>query len=94
MIERLDQRKCTGCGTCVEVCPMDVFRLTTDVDIATLNRRGLPARKTHAYLAYPEDCMTCFTCELKCPTGALFVGVAPPDPPAVIPTAGRLHADE
>jgi NADPH-dependent glutamate synthase beta subunit-like oxidoreductase len=26
-----------------------------------------------AYIAYPEDCMTCYTCELKCPSDALFV---------------------
>jgi NADPH-dependent glutamate synthase beta subunit-like oxidoreductase len=26
-----------------------------------------------AYIAYPEDCMTCYTCELKCPYSALYV---------------------
>ena len=26
-----------------------------------------------AYIAYPEDCMTCYTCELKCPYAALYV---------------------
>jgi len=27
MIESIDYRKCTGCGTCVEVCPLDTLRL-------------------------------------------------------------------
>ena len=24
-------------------------------------------------IAYNDDCMTCFTCELRCPSGAIFV---------------------
>jgi NAD-dependent dihydropyrimidine dehydrogenase PreA subunit len=27
MITDIDSRKCTGCGTCVEVCPLDTLRL-------------------------------------------------------------------
>lgn len=26
-----------------------------------------------AYIAHPDDCMTCFTCELYCPSGAIYV---------------------
>jgi len=26
-----------------------------------------------AYIAYPEDCMTCYTCEMRCPYDALYV---------------------
>ncbi len=26
-----------------------------------------------AYIAYPEDCMTCFACELRCPYEAIYV---------------------
>ncbi len=90
MIESLDQKKCSGCGVCVEICPMDVFRMKTEVDMVSLTSRGLPSRKTRAYLAYPKDCMTCFTCELKCPSGAIRVAFAPPEPPAIIPTAGEV----
>jgi len=28
---------------------------------------------SRAHIAYPEDCMTCFTCELKCPYEAIYV---------------------
>jgi ferredoxin len=26
-----------------------------------------------AHIAYPEDCMTCFQCELNCPSGAVYI---------------------
>ena len=26
-----------------------------------------------ARIAYTDDCMTCFSCELHCPSGAIFV---------------------
>jgi NADPH-dependent glutamate synthase beta subunit-like oxidoreductase len=31
-VSRVDLDKCVGCGTCVESCPMDVFRLDTVVE--------------------------------------------------------------
>lgn len=58
MIAKIDQQKCVGCGTCVERCPLDTLRLNED-------------RK--AYIAYPDDCMTCYICERVCPKGAVTV---------------------
>jgi NAD-dependent dihydropyrimidine dehydrogenase PreA subunit len=26
-----------------------------------------------AFIAYPEDCMTCYVCEMNCPSGAISV---------------------
>ena len=31
-VSKIDLDKCVGCGTCVESCPMDVFRLDTVVE--------------------------------------------------------------
>ena len=31
-VSKIDLDKCIGCGTCVESCPMDVFRLDTVVE--------------------------------------------------------------
>lgn len=59
MIERIDPEACRACGRCVEVCPMDVFRL----DSAS----GRPVAR------YPSDCQTCFNCELECPVGAIRI---------------------
>ena len=30
MISRIDTNTCTGCGTCIKTCPLDVFRLETN----------------------------------------------------------------
>jgi len=30
-------------------------------------------KENKAYIAYPDDCMTCFLCERMCPSGAIFV---------------------
>lgn len=58
MIQSIDQEKCVGCGMCVNSCPLDTIRL---------NNEG------KAFIAYGDDCMTCFKCERLCPVGAIFV---------------------
>ncbi len=58
MITKIDQDKCVGCGVCVSLCPPDVLRLND---------------KKKAYIAYNDDCMTCYLCERNCPSGAIFV---------------------
>ncbi len=69
MISSLNKDKCIGCGTCVEICPMDVFRMN-------------PSSR-QAEIAYSEDCQTCYQCELECPITAIEVdplrGVARPN---------------
>jgi len=59
MIDTLDQEKCIACGTCVEVCPRDVFRLHV--------------AETYSTITYRADCQTCYNCELECPAGAIRV---------------------
>lgn len=58
MITRIDEEKCTGCGICVDTCPLDTLRLN---------------EKEKAYIAYPEDCMTCYLCEMSCAFDAIYV---------------------
>jgi NAD-dependent dihydropyrimidine dehydrogenase PreA subunit len=59
MIQNIDELTCTGCGICIEKCPMDVLIINENVGKAVIK--------------YPEDCMTCFECELNCPSGAIYV---------------------
>lgn len=58
-IERIDMARCIGCGTCVDSCPMDVFRMDGESEKAVIK--------------YPEDCMLCRFCEIDCPEDAIYV---------------------
>lgn len=58
-IEKIDAELCTGCGICVNSCPLDVIRMD--------------GAGNKAIIAYPEECMCCAYCELDCPEGAIYV---------------------
>ncbi len=49
--------KCTGCGTCVKVCPHGVWVL----------------KDQKAYLAFMDRCIECGACMLNCHDGAINV---------------------
>ncbi len=70
MIKQIDSVKCNGCGICVDICNMDVL--------------GLAPSTGKAYIAYLEDCMTCFECEIRCPVEAIKVSYVPESTPASI----------
>lgn len=53
----VDESKCTGCGTCVDVCPQSVFEL-----------KGGKAKVVN-----PDACIGCRACESSCPAGAITV---------------------
>ena len=53
----VDLDKCTGCGTCVDVCPVEVFELT-DEKSAAVNA---------------DECIICKVCETECPENAIEV---------------------
>lgn len=53
----VDKSKCTGCGTCVEVCPMNVFKLE--------NKKSKVVK--------PKECIGCRACEAQCPQEAIKV---------------------
>ena len=75
MILSIDNTKCNGCGICVYVCNMDVIRQN-------------PANNK-AYIAYLEDCMTCFECHLRCPENAIYVHFSPEYVPDTIEVPAR-----
>jgi len=74
---RLEQQKCVGCGTCLQVCPHGVLSLTNGkVDI--VNR---------------DACMECGACSRNCPVDALRVQAGVGCAAAVInSTLGRKKA--
>src|SRR6201991_1473529 len=59
----VDEAKCIadkGCTVCVDVCPLDVLR------ISDMTKK--------AYMAY-DECWYCMPCEADCPTGALNLNI-------------------
>jgi len=58
-IDELIQECCTGCGICFSVCPQDVFRMDDQGGKATIK--------------YPDDCVSCWSCELLCPVNCIRV---------------------
>ena len=53
----VDNDKCTGCGICVDSCPVTVFDLK--------DNKSVPARM--------EDCLVCRACEVQCPENAIQI---------------------
>ena len=55
----VDNDKCTGCGTCVDVCPVGVYELDTE------------AGKTKRVAE--EECIECEACVDQCPEQAIKI---------------------
>ena len=52
----VDRKKCSACGLCIDMCPMDVLRLGED---------NFPVMR------YPDECWYCDACVAACPRKAL-----------------------
>ena len=50
-------KRCTGCGTCANVCPVNVFEIK--------NKKAVPVRE--------KDCIECKACEVSCTEKAITV---------------------
>jgi adenylylsulfate reductase subunit B len=49
----INEEKCICCGTCADVCPLDVFYGSRENETPTVS--------------YPEECWHCNSCVLECP---------------------------
>ena len=58
---KVDVEKCTGCGTCVDVCPVEVFELQET------------AEKMISVVVAEDNCLVCQACVLQCNEGAIEV---------------------
>lgn len=80
-IKRIAKEICRDCSIrsepgcpIMEACPTDVIRL---------DKAGLP------YIEYPEDCNSCFLCQVDCPKGAVEVSAQIPLPFAFVSELGK-----
>ena len=53
----VDSKKCIGCGTCVEMCPVGAISFDEN-NKAKIN---------------PDICIKCGTCEAVCPVSAITI---------------------
>jgi NAD-dependent dihydropyrimidine dehydrogenase PreA subunit len=51
----VDAEKCDGCGSCVDICPNEVFEIQDDICVPV----------------NPDDCLECESCVAECPNEAI-----------------------
>ncbi len=61
----VDPKKCSGCGTCAQICPTQVFRF---------DRKKDKTPRT----PFAEECWHCSCCVVDCPTNAIRLRVPVP----------------
>ena len=72
MIKSINREKCNSCSLRINTgCPVSD---SCHTDAIKLNGEGFP------YIAYPDDCDTCFVCYLDCPNEAVEVSAQIPVP--------------
>jgi protein-S-isoprenylcysteine O-methyltransferase Ste14/NAD-dependent dihydropyrimidine dehydrogenase PreA subunit len=66
----VDWDQCTGCGLCLNSCPMKVYDWKETASHPTSERKAFPARES--------GCASCYQCEGRCPVQAIQVVFGPP----------------
>ena len=83
---RLDEKRCMGCGLCVEVCPHGVFTLRSSA--------GALRTRIRAEIVNAKACMECGACKMNCPVGAVEVSTGVGCAAAIISGMIRKKAPE
>ena len=60
---QVDTARCTGCRHCADICFQDVWRFN--------EQEGYIEAK------YPEDCASCYQCEIVCPNHCIEIIPSP-----------------
>ena len=65
----IDWDICSGCGICLDVCPMHVYEWRETPGHPTSEKKAFPVRE--------RDCVQCLKCETQCPEQAINVTFPP-----------------
>ena len=57
---KIVEKRCKGCGICVNFCPKKVLEVTEIEKVAIIE-------------GIEKDCISCGQCEMRCPDYAIFV---------------------
>ncbi|MFI3265339.1 MAG: 4Fe-4S binding protein [Rikenellaceae bacterium] len=60
----VDTQRCKGCGVCASVCPLEVLKMSVEV-----NSKGY----NFAVMAKPDSCTGCASCGVICPDSCITV---------------------
>jgi pyruvate ferredoxin oxidoreductase delta subunit len=72
MSPKVDEEKCTACGTCVKFCPEATIELTTYNRQLTTNKKAESENKKIAKVDY-DFCKGCGVCAAVCPARAIIM---------------------
>ena len=56
----IDRDLCIKCGTCAQICPLDVIHVKVDEN-----------NEKEIVVQYPEECWHCRACAIDCPKQAI-----------------------
>ena len=60
----VDEKKCSTCGVCVDICLQDVFCGSVDGEVPVVS--------------YPRECYHCAACVIDCPSDAIKLRIPLP----------------
>jgi pyruvate ferredoxin oxidoreductase delta subunit len=66
MSPKVDEEKCTACGTCVKFCP------EATIELAGRNKKAMTDEKKFAKVDF-DFCKGCGVCAVVCPTKAIIM---------------------